>query len=94
MSPLSKEEILAQLKNIGVDSTSEIDFYLKEYKKYTTIPDLQTFSPQAYHDEAVNKYPRHVLITNRLTRVYYSFVPRIVKTMNSIKAKASKRIKH
>ncbi len=94
MSPLSKEEILAQLKNLGIDSTSEADFYFREYKEYVDLPDLHNFAPQAYHDEALNNYPRRGRAVNRISRVYTSLAPRIVNTMRSIREKASRRIKH
>jgi hypothetical protein len=37
MAPLTKEEILAELKEFGISIPFELRGYLKEYKKYYSL---------------------------------------------------------
>ncbi len=94
MSPLSKEEILDQLKNIGIDSSSEVDFYLTEYKEYVDLPEAHEFSPKAYTDEALINYPQHDRAVNGFSRVFRLLAPRIAYAMRSVRDSASRKNKH
>ena len=38
MKTLSKKEIIAELKKLGIDSTSEIKSYFKDYRGYSSKP--------------------------------------------------------
>ncbi len=42
MAALTKKEILAELRKLGIDSTSEINSYYREYKEYS-VKYSQTF---------------------------------------------------
>ena len=41
MINLSREEIIAQLKRFGINNGFELNFYLKDYKKYCEL--LETY---------------------------------------------------
>jgi len=58
MSPLSREEILAVLKKLGISSDAEIDSYFREYHEYLTINDILT-GPQQKFTNTVHSYPAH-----------------------------------
>jgi hypothetical protein len=46
MTVLTKKEILAQLQKLGVQSSSELNSYVKEYEEYSTLQDSDSRSSQ------------------------------------------------
>ncbi|GBD96198.1 hypothetical protein BMS3Abin06_01081 [bacterium BMS3Abin06] len=52
MATLTKKEILAQLKKIGVNSTTELNTYSMEYEEYFTLHEPYPHSPQEYYERA------------------------------------------
>jgi hypothetical protein len=55
MANLTKKEIISELKNIGINSTAEINVFYIEYKKY-----LSQF-PQGLRTRAARKIKRQLL---------------------------------
>ncbi len=55
MAVLTKQEILAQLKKLGLSSTSEINTFFQEYEEYSTLRETHTHSEQVYYSSPENK---------------------------------------
>lgn len=51
MTYLTKKEILAQLRKLGLKSASELHKYFREYEEYSTLQNLRACPPKKYpHD--------------------------------------------
>ncbi len=46
MIPLSRKEIYAELKKLGISTTPELKSYLREYYTYYVQPKINTYSPE------------------------------------------------
>ncbi len=55
MASLTKKEILTELKKMGINSTSEINSYYREYKEYSTK------SSQAFLTRILKRIRRQIL---------------------------------
>ncbi len=51
MISLTEKEILVELKKFGINSTSELDSYVEEYKKYYVFRNIHVYSPKEYKKE-------------------------------------------
>ena len=54
MAALTKQEILAQLKKLGLSSASELNTFFEEYEEYSTLREDHTLSAQAYYSSPEN----------------------------------------
>jgi hypothetical protein len=45
MIPLTRKEIFAELKKLGITTTPELKSYLREYYKYYVQPNKNAYSP-------------------------------------------------
>ena len=46
MIPLTRKEIYAELKKLGITATPELKSYLREYYKYYVQLKINTYSPE------------------------------------------------
>ena len=46
MIPLTRKEIYAELKKLGINTTPERKSYLREYYTYYVQPKINTYSPE------------------------------------------------
>ena len=91
MAALTKKEILAGLKKLGISSTSELDSYCREYNEFLTLQDIR-HSPQEYRRKIKCSYPRRGTSTRRTARISHSFMP-AVDSRTFSKVKASRKMK-
>ncbi|MDH4028043.1 MAG: hypothetical protein OEU95_04350 [Nitrospirota bacterium] len=75
MSPLSKEEILTVLKELGVNSDAEIDSYFREYHEYLTLNDIRKGPQQKLSANTGHSYPAHGASDGRPGIFFNMFVP-------------------
>ena len=70
MSSLTKKEIHAGLKKLGIDSSSELNAYSKEYKKYSTVKRTIPYPSECpvfteknltYNNNATRRLARHII---------------------------------
>jgi hypothetical protein len=90
MAALSKEEILAGLKKLGINSTSELKSCLKEYKEYYQKRD--TVPLQKHQEVMEDSYSNYGTFANRFSQVCHSIVSIIIHSLTLSKVKAVKRI--
>ncbi|MEW6599470.1 MAG: hypothetical protein AB1499_00725 [Nitrospirota bacterium] len=55
MASLTKQEILAQLKKLGVNTSPEIDAYFEEYEEYSSIREDHSYHSQGYYNGPENQ---------------------------------------
>ena len=55
MAALTKQEILAQLEKLGVNSTSDINAYFQEYEEYSSLQTTHYHSTQVYYEGTGNQ---------------------------------------
>jgi len=55
MAALTKQEILAQLENLGIISTPDINTYFQEYEEYSSMQEVHSYSAQVYYSSHENK---------------------------------------
>ena len=55
MTALTKQEILTQLKKLGVSSDSELITFFEEYEEYSTLREDHTHSAHVYYRSPENK---------------------------------------
>jgi len=55
MAALTEQEILAQLKKLGLSSASEINTFFKEYQEYSNVMQGHPHSAQVYYGSTENK---------------------------------------
>jgi hypothetical protein len=46
MIPLTRKELCAELKKLGINASPELKSYLKEYYLYYVQPEINTYSPE------------------------------------------------
>ncbi len=93
MAVLTKKEILAGLKKLGLNSASELDSYFKEYSEYLTLQDIQIDPPRTYRKKTKSSYTgRHVSADPSAASIANSFIS-VVDPMAFVKTKASRRMK-
>ena len=73
MAGLTKKEILDQLKKLGINSTSELKSYFREYRNYYNLR-AHSRSQQQYHGGAEGIHPKQGTLANRFARVYNSII--------------------
>ncbi len=66
MAYLTKKEILAELKKLGINSTSEINSYYKEYKDYSAK------SSQAFPTRILRRIRRQLLQQRNANSLIFS----------------------
>jgi hypothetical protein len=94
MVTLSKKEILAELKELGVNSASELNSCLKEYKKYYNIQKLRLRSPGEYQGKIKYNQIKNGTLDNRLAQLSLSLCLITANLLNSLKEKVYKRMKN
>ncbi|KPJ98331.1 MAG: hypothetical protein AMK71_11565 [Nitrospira bacterium SG8_35_4] len=82
MAALSKQEIVAGLKKLGIHSDLEIDSFLKEYKEYCT-DESTVHSRQAYQKSKLI----HRIFSNRFNHACLSAVTFISSVLSVPKVK-------
>lgn len=92
MAALTKKEILAGLKKLGISSASELNSYFREYSEYLTLQDIQIDPPRTYRKKTKCSYPRRGALTSRTARISHSFMP-AVDSRTFSKVKASRKMK-
>jgi hypothetical protein len=55
MATLTKQEILTQLRKLGIISASEINTFFEEYEEYSTLREVHTCPAQVYYNHPENK---------------------------------------
>lgn len=91
MAILTKEEILAGLRKLGISSASELDSYFREYSEYLSLQDIRHL-PQEYRKKIKCSHPGRHLSAGRSVRVSNSLISS-VDSRTFAKAKASRRMK-
>ena len=91
MAALTKKEILAGLKKLGISSTSELDSYCREYNEFLTLQDIR-HSHREYRRKIKCSYPMRGTSSSRTARISHPFVP-AVDSRAYAKTKASRRMK-
>jgi hypothetical protein len=89
MSALTKKEIHARLKKLGIHSSSELNAYFKEYKKYSIVKSTID-SPSEYpesteqnladNNNAIRKLARYII---SIVSLATNFLP--ISKMNAIR---------
>ena len=74
MIELKKKEIVAELKKIGIDTTSERKLYLREYKKYYTLQKHHVNSLQEDNGVIQGNHIHRERLVNRITQITH-FIP-------------------
>jgi hypothetical protein len=92
MVTLSKKEILAELKKLGINSTSELNSYLQEYKNYS-LQSLHKHTFKEYHEGKKGSYPKQSTLANRLAQSPLSIFSLMVNFLTLSMVKAHKLIK-
>lgn len=92
MTKLTKEEILEQLQKIGVKASSDLDFYLHDYKEYYRR-NIYLQPERNYHERTDSKPPLPFTLARRLSRKCYSLFPVLVNSLPFSRVKAQKFIK-
>jgi hypothetical protein len=75
MTQLTKIEIQAQLKKLGINSSSELSFYLKEYKEYSHNQYPPVYTPQEVKNAAELDQQTHYPIARKFAQTCRSLFP-------------------
>jgi hypothetical protein len=54
MAALTKQEILAQLEKLGINSTPDINTYFQEYEEYSILQATHHHSAQVHYEGTGN----------------------------------------
>lgn len=93
MAALSKKEILAELKKLGFNSTSELNSCFKDYKQYYTTQNSYTHSLKEYHEESEGSCPNEGTITSQLAQICLSVFSVLINFLTFLKVKTCKGTK-
>jgi hypothetical protein len=69
MRPLTRKEIYAELKKLGINTAPELKSYLREYYKYYVHPKINTFSPEELTAGMKDNQPNESTLLNRFSPI-------------------------
>ncbi len=69
MIPLTRKEIYAELKKLGINTTPELKSYLREYHTYYVHPKISTSSPEKFTTGIEYNQPNQSRLHNRFSQI-------------------------
>jgi len=75
MAELTKEEIQAQLKKLGIHSSSELRTYSKEYKEYSAHQNPLAYTPRENQKTPEIDQQDQYLLTRKFARTCRALFP-------------------
>ncbi|MEN8263183.1 MAG: hypothetical protein ABFR82_06940 [Nitrospirota bacterium] len=69
MIPLTRKEIYAELKKLGIKTTPELKSYLREYYTYYVQPKINTCSPEELTAGTKDNQPSEGTLLNRFSPI-------------------------
>ena len=69
MTQLTRKEIFAELKKLGVSTTPELTSYLREYYKYYLQQQINTYSPKELTAGMKDNQPNESSLLNRFSPI-------------------------
>lgn len=81
METLTEKEILDQLKKLGIDSASERNSYIREYRNYCGLQNFHTHSFPACREAKDDIRTHRRILSNRFARACNSIVTLVMDSV-------------